>query len=83
MEDLIRHALDVPVANLCALAGLVFLAIGVIGNISGRIQPGNSGRIAAGVVGSLLLIYGIVSHSESDLHAQKTDSNSSQPRAET
>jgi hypothetical protein len=63
MESLIGHVLDAPVANLCLLAGLLFLAIAVVGNVSGKIQPGNNGRIAAGVLGVLLLVYGITTHS--------------------
>ena len=63
MEALIKSVVDAPVANLCVLAGLVFLAIGVVGNISGKIQPGNPGRIAAGMLGLLLLGYGVATHS--------------------
>ena len=63
MENLIAHVLDAPVANLCLLSGLLFLTIAVVGNISGKIQPGSQGRIAAGVLGTLLLVYGIATHS--------------------
>jgi hypothetical protein len=63
MEGLIGHVLDAPAANLCLVSGLVFLAIAVVGNISGKIQPGNPGRIASGVLGLLLLGYGITTHS--------------------
>jgi hypothetical protein len=63
MDNLIGHVLDAPVANLCLLAGLLFLAVAVVGNISGKIQPGNHGRIAAGVLGVILLAYGIATHS--------------------
>ena len=41
----------------------MFLAIAVVGDISGKIQPGNAGRIASGVLGVLLLGYGLVTHS--------------------
>ena len=63
MEAVIKSVVDAPVANLCVLAGLVFLAISVVGNISGKIQPGNPGRIAAGALGILLLGYGVATHS--------------------
>jgi len=63
MEALIKSVVDAPVANVCVLAGLLFLAIGVVGNISGKIQPGNPGRIAAGALGILLLAYGVATHS--------------------
>ena len=71
MEELIQHFIDAPMPNLCVLSGLVFLAIAVVGNISGKIQPGKVGRIAAGILGSLLLIYGVVKHSDSDAEAQR------------
>src|SRR6185369_773791 len=47
-----------------------FLGVAVVGNISGKIQPGVYGRIAAGALGGLLLLYGIANHGNSSLHAQ-------------
>jgi hypothetical protein len=66
MGDLISHVIDAPIPNLCVISGLAFLAIAVLGNISGRIEPGKAGRIAAAVLGSVLLVYGVVKHSASD-----------------
>jgi len=68
MGDLIEHIIDAPLSNLCVLAGLAFLAIAVVGNISGKIgiAPGKAGRIAAAVLGSVLLAYGVVTHVQSD-----------------
>ena len=42
------------------VAGLVFLFVAVAGNISGKLEPGRVGRIAAGMLGSILLISGIL-----------------------
>ncbi len=42
------------------IAGLVFIAIAVVGSIKTYIDPGKNGRIAAGAVGALMLIAGLV-----------------------
>jgi hypothetical protein len=44
---------------LFIVAGLVFLGVAIVGNITGRIQPGPIGRILGGVVGPLLIIGGL------------------------
>lgn len=66
MAEIVNHALDAPVANILIVAGLAFLAIGVIGKISGKIEPGTGGRVMAGVLGIALLAYGLNAHSSSD-----------------
>ena len=66
MSDLLSHLVDAPFANILILAGLGFLAIAVIGKISGKIDPSATGRAMAGVVGIALLVYGIYSHSAAD-----------------
>jgi hypothetical protein len=71
MGDLISHVIDAPIPNLCVISGLVFLAIAVLGNISGRIEPGNAGRIAAAVLGSVLFVYGVVKHSHMDSESRQ------------
>jgi hypothetical protein len=60
--ELIRHLVDAPAANLCVFGGSLLLIIAVVGKISGKIEPGKAGRITAGVLGSILLVYGIASH---------------------
>ena len=74
MEALIAHVLDAPLSNLCVLAGLLFLGVAVVGNITGEIQPGAYGRLSAGTLGSLLLLYGIAHYGNSGLHAAANDS---------
>lgn len=66
MGDLIGHLVDAPLANLLILAGLVFLGIAVVGKISGKVEPGQAGRIMAGVLGSLLFIFGVQVHLAAD-----------------
>ena len=66
MIDLLSHVVDAPVANILILAGLAFLAIGVVGKISGKIEPSTTGRIMSGLLGTALLIYGIYAHSTAD-----------------
>jgi hypothetical protein len=66
MVDLISHLVDAPLANILIFAGLIFLAIAVIGKISGKIEPSNSGRVMSGAVGLVLLVYGIYTHGAAD-----------------
>jgi photosystem II stability/assembly factor-like uncharacterized protein len=62
MDELIKAVLAAPVANLFIVGGLVFLGIAVVGQISGKIEPGKTGRIASGVLGAILLVVGLVIH---------------------
>lgn len=48
MSELITGIFSAPIATLFVVAGMVFLLIAVVGNISGRIEPGAKGRIASG-----------------------------------
>jgi hypothetical protein len=62
--------------TLFILAGLLLIAIGVVGSIKTYIDPGKYGRIAALAIGCLLLIIGCV------LYARQPLANSS-PAAAT
>ena len=66
MTDLLSHLVDAPVANILMLAGLAFLAIGVVGKISGKIEPSTAGRAMSALLGMVLLIYGVYAHSVAD-----------------
>lgn len=66
MGDLIGHLTDAPIPNLLVLAGLVFVAIAVLGNITAKINPSKNGRIASGVVGAALIAGGLMFHAASD-----------------
>ncbi len=81
MSDLIGHLVDAPLANLLILAGLVFLGIAVVGKISGKVEPGQAGRIMAGVLGSLLLIFGVQVHLAADKRTPTTPNSLHEPIA--
>ena len=70
MTDLLPHLIDAPLANILILAGLAFLAIGVLGKISGKIEPGTGSRVMSGVLGLALVFYGVHSHTSTDGAAQ-------------
>jgi hypothetical protein len=48
--------------TLFLLVGLAFVAVAVLGNISGKINPGKVGRIAAAIVGASLVSCGFWYH---------------------
>jgi hypothetical protein len=62
MEALVKSVFTAPVATLLILAGIIFLLIAVVGNISGKIEPGERARIVSGVVGLILLSLGLAMH---------------------
>jgi len=62
MDSLFEALVAAPLANLLILGGLVFLGIGIVGNITGKIEPGKTGRIASGALGATLLVAGLVIH---------------------
>jgi hypothetical protein len=57
--ELLNTALAAPTARLFIVAGLVFLGVAIVGNITGRIQPGALGRILGGLVGPVLIFSGV------------------------
>ena len=64
MADFLKELLQARFDTLFVLAGLLFLGIALLGNISGKIQPGKGGRIACAVVGPILIFSGLWMHSE-------------------
>ena len=62
MDELIKAALEAPVANLLIVAGLVFLGIAVVGRVGDKIEPDKTGRIASGGLGVLFLVVGLAMH---------------------
>ena len=69
MGDILVHLIDAPFPNLLIVAGLGFLAVGVIGKISANIAPGTGGRIMSGILGVILTVYGVQTHVNSDKKA--------------
>lgn len=55
-----KPLLNAPLPSLLVAAGIIFLGVAIVGEVSGTIQPGKKGRIAGGVVGSILIITGLV-----------------------
>jgi hypothetical protein len=66
MTNLLSHLVDAPLANILILAGRAFLAIRIVGKTSGKIESSTTGRIISGLIGLVLLIYGIYTHSAAD-----------------
>jgi hypothetical protein len=68
-----QHLTDAPTANILALAGIVFLAVGIfghvggyLGNILGAIEAGRNARVLSGLLGTVLLVGGVVMHYQAD-----------------
>jgi hypothetical protein len=75
--DFLQHLIDAPVANILIVAGLLFLGVGAVGKVTGKIEPDKSGRLMAGVLGLILLIVGVIFHVGADA-ANKSASNQTQ-----
>ena len=71
--DWLSHLADAPFANVLFLAGLGFLAVGVLGKIAGKIEPDRIGRVASAVVGVVLVCLGLYLHVTGD--HEKTQRN--------
>jgi hypothetical protein len=59
MQEMLARLVDVPMARMFIIAGIIFLMVAVLGRIEGKIEPGNAGRIGATVVGILLTASGL------------------------
>ena len=60
MNDILKTLVETHQSVLLLLAALVFLFIAVVGGVAGKIDPGRTGRIVSGVIGSSLLIFSFV-----------------------
>lgn len=59
MQEMLARLVDVPMARMFIIAGIIFLMVAVLGRIEGKIEPGNAGRIGATVIGVLLTASGL------------------------
>jgi hypothetical protein len=59
MEDLLKTLVNAPTNAVLVLAGIAFLAVAVFGRVTDRLDPGPKGRIAAGLLGVVLLAIGL------------------------
>ena len=71
MTDLLAHLSDQPIANLIAIAGLVFLFIAAVGKVVGKIEPDARGRILCGILGVILLPIGLLMHVSGESSGEK------------
>jgi len=59
MQDVMVKLVDLPLARMFVLAGIVFLLVAVMGRIEGKIEPGHAGRVGASIIGLLLMAVGL------------------------
>jgi len=59
MQEMLARLVDVPMARMFIIAGIIFLMVAVLGRIEGKIEPGHAGRIGATVIGILLTASGL------------------------
>lgn len=62
MQDVMTRLVDVPMARMFVLGGIVFLLIAVLGRVEGKIEPCNIGRVGAAIIGLILVVAGLVMH---------------------
>ena len=68
IDELVKALFSAPLATVFVIAGLIFLLVAVVGNISGKIEPGPKGRIFSGMLELAFVIAGLAIH-----FAQKPD----------
>ena len=51
MDELVKAIFTAPLATVFIVAGVIFLLIGVVGKVSGKIEPSDKARIVSGVLG--------------------------------
>jgi len=56
VNDILETIVTTPSSFLLLFACLVFFFVAVAGSVAGKIEPGKYGRIASGLIGSILLI---------------------------
>jgi len=59
MQDVMVKLVDLPLARMFVLAGIIFLLVAVMGRIEGKIEPGHAGRVGASIIGLLLMAVGL------------------------
>jgi hypothetical protein len=59
MDEIVKGVFTAPLATVFVVAGMIFLLIAVVGNISGKIEPGAKGRVISGILGLAFIITGL------------------------
>lgn len=62
MDELVKGVFTALVATLFIVSGMIFFLIAVIGNISGKIEPGLKARIISGIFGLVFILVGVSMH---------------------
>jgi hypothetical protein len=62
MNEIVKGIFNAPLATIFIIAGILFLLVAVIGNISGKIEPGVKGRVISGIVGLAFIVLGLSMH---------------------
>jgi hypothetical protein len=62
MDEIVKALFSAPLATVFVIAGLIFLLVAVVGNISGKIEPGPKGRVFSGILGLAFVIVGLAMH---------------------
>jgi hypothetical protein len=82
MDEFVKSVFTAPVATLFIVAGILFLLIAVVGNISGRIEPGAKARIVSGVLGLTFVLIGLAMHLTQKVPQMPGPSETSQEQIE-
>jgi hypothetical protein len=72
MSDWLKVFAEMSLDNLFVISGLIFLGIAVVGKITGKIDPGSTGRVMSALLGACLLFAGLWIHSG---HVEQTRSS--------
>ena len=59
MDEIVKGIFTAPLATVFVIAGVIFLLVAVVGNISGKIEPGAKGRVISGILGLAFIIIGL------------------------
>jgi hypothetical protein len=62
MDALAKSLFMAPLPTLFIIAGIIFLFVGVVGSISGKIEPSTKSRVASGIIGCLFVSLGLIMH---------------------
>jgi hypothetical protein len=68
MLEILEHLADAPVANLIVLAGLGLLGVAAIGKVTATINPTARDRVISGILGTGLVVGGLIGHAGSEGH---------------
>ena len=62
MDEIIKGVFTAPLATVFVIAGIIFLLVAAVGNISGKIEPDVKGRVISGILGLAFIIIGLSMH---------------------